>query len=218
MREKLLGAVLCSRGSLPPRKNKTDAQHTIYCSGICLRKSKPILLFESYPMAGRREDPRDDSCNGETYPHSPDVSQYYHHPEEEQVQGQSQSRVSTQDFPVVVLTIHTTRLKAPPTSQYLEYAPWNAPPSHPGFQDPHYTVPSAPGNGAWRQNFPPVPAMASLLLIATPSSLTPIFILRALRPKIHIREQEPQVELFHIAGITGTPQVRHGFTPRRSRP
>jgi len=96
-------------------------------------------------MAGRRGDPRDDSCNGETYPRSADVSQC-HHPEKEQGQGQPQSG-------------------APPTSQYLGYADWNAPPLHPGFQEPHYAVPcandSAPGNGAWQQSFHPVPAMSA---------------------------------------------------------
>lgn len=172
-------------------------------------------------MAGRREDPRDNCCNGESYPRSADMSRY-HHPEKEQGQGQPQSRVSFQAVPVVVLTTYTTRLKPPSTSQYLGYAPWNAPPSHPGFQEPHYAVPhandSVPENGAWRQNFPPVPVMASLLfMMVVPSLLLiHIFIRRTLRPEIQIREQEPHVELFHSTGITGTPQVQHGFTPRHS--
>ncbi|KAF8263700.1 hypothetical protein EI94DRAFT_1740343 [Lactarius quietus] len=98
---------------------------------------------------GRREDPRDDSYNGETYPRSTDAPQY-HLSENEQVQGQTQSTV-------------------PPASQYLGYAPWSASTSHPGFQEPRYAccaVPcsndGAPGTGAWheaRQVFPPVPAM-----------------------------------------------------------
>ncbi|KAN0131546.1 hypothetical protein V8E53_010654 [Lactarius tabidus] len=99
-----------------------------------------------------REGPRDDSYNGETYLRSADASQY-HPSENEQVQRQPQST-------------------APPPSQYLGYAPWNAPPSHPGFQEPRYeryAVPcangTAPGDGAWyetRQNFPPVPPVPAM--------------------------------------------------------
>ncbi len=127
---------------------------------------------------GGREDPRDDRYNGETYPRSADPSQYYP-PENEHMEGPPQSTVSTHDGPVVVFTTRTTRLKAPPPSHYFGYAPWNAPPPHPGVQEPCYAVPcangSALGHGAWhetRHNFPPVPAMASLLFIAIFSSLT----------------------------------------------
>ena len=126
---------------------------------------------------GRREDPRDDRYNGEIYPRSADPSQY-HLSENERVEGPPQSTVSIHDCPVVVLTTHTTRLKAPPPSQYLGYAPWNAPPPHPGAGEPCYAVPCAnDSHGAWhetRHNFPPVPAMASLLFIVMFSSLTHI--------------------------------------------
>lgn len=75
------------------------------------------------------------------------------------------------------------RLKAPPSSQYLCYAPWNAPPPHPGAYEPCYgpcTDDSAPGHGAWhetRQNFPPVPVMASFLfaaILSSPAHISPL--------------------------------------------
>ncbi|KAF8263697.1 hypothetical protein EI94DRAFT_1806809 [Lactarius quietus] len=109
---------------------------------------------------GGSEDPRDASYDGE--PDTRPTSQY-HLSENEHVKGPPvQCTVSTHGCPVVVVTTHTTRLKAPPSSQYLGYAPWNAPPPHPGFQEPPYAAPYpgdiAPGNGAWheaRQIFPP---------------------------------------------------------------
>jgi hypothetical protein len=127
-----------------------------------------------------RERPKDDSYNGESCLRSADASQY-HSSENEQVQRQPQSMVSIRDGLIFVLPDNTTCLKAPSpplSSQYLGYAPWNATPTHPGFQEARYeryAVPcangTAPGNGAWyeeQQHFPvpPVPAMASPLFIA----------------------------------------------------
>ena len=126
-----------------------------------------------------REGPRDGSYNGESYLRLADTSQY-HSSENEQVQRQTQSMVSIHDGLVFFLPDNTTHLKAPPpsNSQYLGYAPWNASPTHPGFQDARYeryAVPyangTALGNGAWyeaQQNYPvsPVPAMTSPLFIA----------------------------------------------------
>jgi hypothetical protein len=128
---------------------------------------------------GRREDPRDNRYSGRTYLHSADASQH-HLSENEHAEGPPQSTVSIHDGPVVILTTHTIRSKALLSSQYLGYAPWNAPP-HSGIQEPCYAVPcandSALGYGAWnemRPNLPPVPVMASVLFIAMFSSLTPM--------------------------------------------
>ena len=133
-----------------------------------------------------REGPRDDTYKGEIYLRSTDTTQY-HLSENEPVQRQPQSAVSIHGGPIFAFPYHATRSKAPPpsSSQYLNYAPWHATPSHPGFQEPRYeryAVPCAngpaPGDGAWyetRQNcppVPPVPAMASPLFIATLYSLT----------------------------------------------
>lgn len=127
----------------------------------------------------RQEDQRDDRYNGGLYPRSTDASQY-HLSENEHVEGPPQSTVSAHDGPVDILTTHTTRLKAPLSSQYLGYAPWNVPPPYPGVQEPCYAVPcacdSAPGHGSWdgtrNNNVRPVPVMASLLFIVMFSSLT----------------------------------------------
>ncbi|KAH9059893.1 hypothetical protein EDB87DRAFT_1619037 [Lactarius vividus] len=97
---------------------------------------------------GKREHPKVDRYNGETNPHPTDASSC-HPSESEHVE------VPPQSMP-------------PPPSHYFGYAPWNAPPPHPGVQEPSYAVPGAndgiPGHGAWhetRQNYPPVPAMSA---------------------------------------------------------
>ncbi|KAF8263703.1 hypothetical protein EI94DRAFT_1740356 [Lactarius quietus] len=97
---------------------------------------------------GRREDQRDDHYRGDSYPRSEDASQH-HLSENEHMQGPIQDM-------------------APPASHHLGYAPWNAPPPHPGVQGPSYAMPcannSALGNGAWhetRRDLPPVPVMSS---------------------------------------------------------
>ncbi|KAN0131548.1 hypothetical protein V8E53_010656 [Lactarius tabidus] len=92
---------------------------------------------------GRRETLTDDRYYGETYLHSEDVS-HHHLTENEEMQGPPQNT-------------------APPLSQHLGCAPWNAPPPHLGAQGPCYVVPcanySAPGNAAWHPTpriLPPV--------------------------------------------------------------
>ncbi|KAI9436631.1 hypothetical protein H4582DRAFT_1962185 [Lactarius indigo] len=121
---------------------------------FCFRLENLLIsLNKDYPMAhGRREHPKDDRSNGETNPRSTEASQY--HPSENE-----HTEVPSQSMP------------PPAAPHYFGYAPWNAPPPHPGAQEPWYGVPGAnggvPGHGAWheppRHNYPPVPAMSAAL-------------------------------------------------------
>ena len=182
----LLGAlqlVSTVQNTVPPKNERAKKLYILPVYAFLQKHSH----YEGTPMAHEeREGSRDDSHNGEIYLRSTDASQY-HLSENEQVQRQLQSTVSINDGPIFVFPYHATRSKVPPpsSSQCLNYAPWHAPPPHPGFQEQRYeryAVPSAngpaPGGGVWyetRQNcplVPPVPAMVSPLFMATLYSLT----------------------------------------------
>ena len=114
------------------------------------------------------------------------------------------------------------RLKAPPFSQHLGYAPWNAPPPPPGAQGPCYAMPyanySPPGNTAWHptpRNCPPVPVLNSSLHRGVLVNNAHV-IFRTMHLDTQIGEPENPVELLHIGGIAGTPQVQHALLRRHS--
>lgn len=169
---------------------------------------------------GRHETPINDRYYGETYPHSEDISQH-DLTENEEMQGPPQNTVS-------IHLSHSHRLltrrclKAPPFSQHFSYAPWNAPPPHPGAQGSFYAAPcanySATGNAAWHptpRKFPPVPVLNYSLHRRVLVNNTH-FIFRTVHLDTQIREQGKPVEPFPISGIAGTPQVRYALIRHHS--